>query len=472
MRARMIGYCVLFGALNLAFIPLISLYGLQICPVLHVGGFAIGCYYATLFISVVLLINGSVLGLTFRQPKWRKRLLSNTAYLSVGGYVLASLLALLTLYLLSDTTHLGRSPEVMVLASLLIGITQHYGLSWVLQQNTHDAPALPTLQRSWFQQVMRTLAPIGVTLVVILHFIWRQLEITDSTHNIMILLAFLFLWMIMTYLFFFLEEKSALKAIQAHIKHIRQMDTDYKTTIPLQGLWGMLANQLNDLSDTLKQRSNLINSFSRFVSRDVASRALDGEIVATEGKQKKAVVIMTDIRGFTALAETLPAEIVVEMLNRYFSAMLDVMNRHGLMIDKFIGDGMLAYVDAEEDEQLSIRQTTVAAHEMLAASDALNKKFADEGLPAFHMGIGIDCGQLVMGLIGAESKLQQTIIGDIVNHAARLEGLCKMLGSPLIISKRIWQALSEDEQTEFADQGKQVLAGIEKEIGVFALKVK
>ena len=181
---------------------------------------------------------------------------------------------------------------------------------------------------------------------------------------------------------------------------------------------------------------------------------------------------MSDIRNFTGISEMLAPQAVVTLLNEYFSAMLDVISRYQVHVDKFIGDGILAYVEPKEENksispQLQNQMAVDAALTMIEAVEELNIKLQSMNLPAIKIGVGIFRGPLIIGLIGSEAKLQHTIIGDTVNRAARLEGLCKDLGVSIVISGFVFDSLSHSTQMRFKAFGKQSMKGITGTIEVY-----
>jgi adenylate cyclase len=151
-------------------------------------------------------------------------------------------------------------------------------------------------------------------------------------------------------------------------------------------------------------------------------------------------VLFSDIRGFTTLSEKLPAQEIVALLNRYFARMTAVIHRHGGTVDKFIGDGMMAVFGAPNILPCPEHNALEAARDMLAALDELNGELAREGRAPLAIGVGLHSGEAVIGHIGSPDRHEYTAIGDTVNTAARLESLCKDLGSPIVCSEIVFSA--------------------------------
>jgi class 3 adenylate cyclase/CHASE2 domain-containing sensor protein len=188
-----------------------------------------------------------------------------------------------------------------------------------------------------------------------------------------------------------------------------------------------------------KQRLKRV--FSGYVSPVIMREIIDGRIDANQASRRLAVcVLVADIRNFTTLSERLQAEEVVGLLNRYFTRMVAVIHQHGGTVDKFMGDGLLAFFGAPNALACPERNGLDAAHGMLAALSELNCELLAEGRAALRIGVGLHSGEAVIGHIGSAERFEYTAIGDTVNIASRIEGLCKQLDSPIVCSETVVKA--------------------------------
>jgi adenylate cyclase len=201
---------------------------------------------------------------------------------------------------------------------------------------------------------------------------------------------------------------------------------DYTKTVTVrqEDEIGELATAFNRMLKGLAERDKVQDLFGKFVSRAVAEQALS-EGVALGGEERQVTVLFSDLRNFTSLSELRTPQEIVKLLNAYLTRMSDVIDSNHGLVDKFLGDGMMALFGAPNAHADDAGNALQAALDMCTALDALNDEFAAQGLPRLNMGIGINTGIVVAGNMGSLSRHNYTVIGDGVNLAARLEGLTK-----------------------------------------------
>jgi len=185
-----------------------------------------------------------------------------------------------------------------------------------------------------------------------------------------------------------------------------------------------------------KEKHLLKNIFSRYVSKEVVKEILnDPHKIKLGGEEKEITVFFSDIRGFTTLSEKTPPVKLVHILNRYFSAMTEEVINHKGVLDKYIGDAIMAFWGAPIDDPDQVDHAFQASVAMLKRLKKLNEEFAKEGRDPINIGIGLYTGPAVVGNMGSELRLNYTAMGDTVNVASRLEGLNKEYKTQIIIGE-------------------------------------
>ncbi|HTE20750.1 MAG TPA: adenylate/guanylate cyclase domain-containing protein [Armatimonadota bacterium] len=206
--------------------------------------------------------------------------------------------------------------------------------------------------------------------------------------------------------------------------------------------FGQVGRAVNEMVDGLKEREIVKASFARYVSRQVMDSIIrSGEVPTVRGDRRRVTVMFCDIRGFTTLAETMPPEEVVQLLNEYFAAMVEVIFRNNGTLDKFIGDGLMVLFGAPDDDLFQEENAIRAALEMQGALRRLRDKWMGQGGPEIRIGVGINSGTAVVGHFGSSERLEYTAIGDTVNLASRLETATKELGVEILVSEYTYSAV-------------------------------
>ena len=210
-------------------------------------------------------------------------------------------------------------------------------------------------------------------------------------------------------------------------------------------------------------RDRVTNLFGQHVSPQVVERLMATGTSAA-GDLRRVAVMFVDFRGFTAGAQTRTAQEVVDRLDGAFAVLVDILDREGGIVNKFLGDGFLALFGAPLEASDAAHRAVAAGRGMLTAMDRIN---AETSWP-LRIGIGIHFGEVVAGNIGSPRRKEYTVIGDTVNFASRLEALNKEFGSQLLISASVREALGDDGSDAVA-LGEVEVRGYERPVAVFQL---
>jgi adenylate cyclase len=197
---------------------------------------------------------------------------------------------------------------------------------------------------------------------------------------------------------------------------------------------GQLTNSFVAMGRGLEERERMKEAFGKFVNKEIAERVLRGE-VKLGGERKTATVFFSDIRSFTSISEKLEPEEVVEFLNQYMTRMVQCVNLTNGVVDKFIGDAVMAVwgapVSYGNDCRNAINGALLMRYELLL----FNRGRGSEKKPIIRIGCGINTGPVLAGQIGSEERMEYTVIGDTVNLASRIESLNKPFGTDILISE-------------------------------------
>lgn len=229
-------------------------------------------------------------------------------------------------------------------------------------------------------------------------------------------------------------------------------------SILLTALLAYLLRLMVEATFDYYEKNQLKSSFSRYVSGPVMEEILTGNIrPGLWGEDREVCVFFSDIRGFTQRSETQTARETITLLNRYLDEMTQAIHHHGGTLDKFIGDGIMAFFGAPNQLHNPCQCAMDCAQEMLVRLDALNVQLENEDIPPIRIGVGLNFGQVIIGNVGSVNRYDYTAIGDVVNVASRLESLTKDVGYPVVIAETVHQRL--DSATGFTNLGARAVKG-------------
>ena len=260
--------------------------------------------------------------------------------------------------------------------------------------------------------------------------------------------------------------RSLSRPLEALTDSVKRIDAgDYKQTKTLQRKdeLGVLSKAVKHMGQGLQERDQVRDLLGKVVSPEIANELLS-KTIELGGEERTATILFSDIRDFTNLCEGHEPKVILNLLNRYLSCMSSVIELHHGVIDKYIGDAIMALFGVPIGMDNSSEQAVTAAIKMIAALEVLNRELESEGAQSIHIGVGINSGQVVAGNMGSPNRLNYTVIGDSVNLASRLEGLTCYFGVPIIVSE---STVKNCKNMHFRDLGTVQVKGKVENIRVF-----
>ncbi|MBD8527945.1 adenylate/guanylate cyclase domain-containing protein [Pseudomarimonas arenosa] len=223
------------------------------------------------------------------------------------------------------------------------------------------------------------------------------------------------------------------------------------TRVPLADLEDRAIGSMLVIEDVTEEK-RVRNTLSRYLPTQVAEQVLLNPALNLGGVAQTATVLFSDIRDFTTLSEQLGARATVTMLNEYFSAMVEAISAHDGILDKYIGDAVMALFGVPFAGAHDADSAVRAAIAMQERLQQLNRQRTDRGEDPLAIGIGLSTGELVAGNVGSPRRMDYTVIGDTVNLASRLEAATKLYGVAVIVSEGTRAALQKDHPLRELDR--------------------
>lgn len=220
-------------------------------------------------------------------------------------------------------------------------------------------------------------------------------------------------------------------------EHIRRLDFSDRQPVRSR------ITEIARLSDAVENMRNGLEIFGRYVSKDLVQQIMRSpESSGVGGTRREITVMFTDIEGFSRLTETMEPELLTSRLSRYFEALGSAISANHGMIDKYIGDSIMAFWNAPETDPEHIANACRGALQAAAAGRALSAKWRKRGRPGFRTRFGLHTGPAVVGNVGARERINYTLVGQVANQASRLEGMNKLYGTEILASGEVARATS------------------------------
>ena len=247
------------------------------------------------------------------------------------------------------------------------------------------------------------------------------------------------------------------------LQRVEQGDLEHYVPVLTRDEFGVVAQQTNRMIDQLRSKDKIQKTLESIVSPNIMNKLLNGsENSLKQGEEYEVAILICDLRKFTTYAENTPPEEVIFFLNAYFAKIADVVAEHNGIVNKFMGDAILA-VFGSDGESDYVMQAVDAAWDILMHTNSATMRDGTK----FDIGIGVHKGKAAAGTIGSSERFEYTFIGDAVNTASRLDGLSKRLNYKIIISGEVFSNLSRDSQDRFVDLGQQSIRGKSQPLHVY-----
>jgi adenylate cyclase len=258
--------------------------------------------------------------------------------------------------------------------------------------------------------------------------------------------------------------------LAGHTRHIAAGDYERRIELRRADELGQLASSFNTMSAGLAERDRIRDLLDKNVSPEVAAQLLrDGATLG--GQERDVTILFADLRGFTTMSETLPAPALLTLLNRYLDRMSTAIEAHGGVIDKFIGDGIMALFGAPVAQSDAPDRALAAALAMERALAELNREFSAEGRAPLAIGVGVNTARVVAGNIGSHRRLNYSVIGDGVNVASRLQAETRKpeYRTNIVTSRATLDALRVPREFSARPLGTVQVKGRSEPVEIFAI---
>lgn len=250
-----------------------------------------------------------------------------------------------------------------------------------------------------------------------------------------------------------------LKALQK----IQKGELDSYVPIMSKDEFALIAQSTNKMLEELREKQKITSVLERIVSPDIMQRLLaDDAAMLKAGQKYEVAILFCDLRRFTSFVENTPPDQVIRFLNAFFAKISDLVSAYNGLVNKFMGDAILA-VFGSGGKVNAIQDAIEAAQHIISHTGTIRLGESE----SFDIGIGIHTGHAVAGTIGSADRYEYTFIGDVVNTASRLDGLSKRLGYKIIISNEVYSLLEDEKKEAFVDLGLQNIRGKSEPVHVY-----
>lgn len=462
----------------MAAVGFLSIYAKSVCPFIDSVPF-LDVSEVLLVLAVAHVVMREALFLVFPSPWGRESMARHGFHLSVIGWVTMGFAAVATHAIVYPgfpiSSHLKLLSGYWALGAGILAQVEYVMLESHFRSFRFCSEAPTVVVERIASRLMEGFLVVSVvpTLVMVLMAVRMMFE-GNPHHGLSIEVGFLGFCFVASALFMSWRYGSALREdcdrIVSGLEDVRDgRFASVKVDSSRLDELGLVAGGINEMAVGLALRERIRDAFGRFVDPAVAAEVINAfdsgneGRVHLDGRRVEATVLMADLRGFTPLAESMDPEELTRLLNGYFAEMVAAVHAHGGMVDKFIGDAVMAVfgLGGEADHTLAATRCALEMRTRLA-------RFNQERGEADQLdnGIGLHVGEVVAGLIGSPDRLEFTVIGRAVNMAARLEAQARPPRPPILMSAAAAQRLAG--HLDLVPTGAVHLKGVSEPVETFS----
>jgi len=259
-----------------------------------------------------------------------------------------------------------------------------------------------------------------------------------------------------------------LQEIISVLKEVRHGQFERKIRVTTNDEIGYAGDAINEMTQGLKERDFINETFGKYVTREIRDEILAGRI-PLNGQRVEATLLFSDLRNFTAYVEEASPEEIIISMREYFTVLQRAIRKHQGLVLQFVGDEIEAVFGVPMRDSDHAARAVRAALEMRKSLEALNQKRIQEGRQPFKHGIGIHTGEVLAGNVGSEDRLSYALIGDTVNLASRIETLTKAFACDILASEETVKRLDSSLQIEMERQSPCQVKGHTKPVVVYKI---
>ena len=464
----------------------LAVYAQLICP-----------FIAKLDFSVLMftLLSFGILQIVMRESfycylptsKGTASLARHGYHLSIATWFLTGIVAFMTHFFLYEAfpmaSHVKLLSGYWALGAGILAQWEYVEIETAYRQNSAMSVGARHYWERLTQRVLEgygifTIVPAMAMMLMISRYVYEGEQGITVGPEVVLEVVFLGMFFVVAALVVAWRFGKVLKKDTAHImdgiQNVADGVFDFELDTSRPDEFGEVAQGINNMASGLLQREQIRAAFGHFVPPEVAKDFLeryskDEDMLG--GERRELTILMSDLRDFTPLSETLEPEELIELMNAYFSEMVLAIRAHGGVVDKFMGDAIMAIFGLvfNEDECHS-KQAVCAGLEMLERLEKHNaeRMKAKPGSSPLKLGVGIHTGEVVAGYVESHDRLEFTVLGQNVNLAARIEGQTKAPAPPLLFSKEVADKVASKidvEEVLTAD-----LKGVSEPVKLFSVK--